>query len=60
MSTPWAEMLRLSALRLRVAPDAFWRLSLKEWRALTGGDLAPSLDRAGLDALAALYPDTER
>lgn len=60
MTTPWGEMLRLAALRLHIPPEPFWRLSLKEWRALTGGEEAPSLDRAGLEALAALYPDTDR
>ena len=32
---PWDEMLR-AGLRMGLAPDMLWRLSLKEWRALTG------------------------
>ena len=53
----WGAMLR-AALALGVAPEAFWRLSLKEWRMLTepaGG--GTSLDRAGFDALAVRWPD---
>lgn len=52
----WPALLRLSARRFGIAPDAFWRLSLAEWRALT--DETPDyLTRAGLDALARAYPD---
>ncbi|MDO8295090.1 MAG: phage tail assembly chaperone [Caulobacter sp.] len=57
MTTPWPAMLRLAAERLRIAPDAFWRLSLAEWRALTREDGPLALDRAGFDALLRHYPD---
>ncbi|MFA7262016.1 MAG: phage tail assembly chaperone [Caulobacter sp.] len=57
MTTPWPAMLRLAAERLRIAPEAFWRLSLAEWRALTSEDRPPALDRAGFDALLRHYPD---
>lgn len=60
MSPAWAERLRLAA-RLGVAPAAFWRLSVAEWRALTGpGPANQSIDRAGFDALARQFPDTEQ
>ncbi|WP_297516159.1 phage tail assembly chaperone [uncultured Caulobacter sp.] len=55
----WAEPLRL-ALSLGIAPEAFWRLSLKEWRALTERPPASALTRSGLEALAARFPDEER
>ena len=55
--TPWGEMLRTAAL-LGVAPEAFWRLSLAEWRALLGAS-APVPTRAAFEALAALYPDED-
>ncbi len=29
---PWPAMLRLAAVRLHIQPEAFWRLSLAEWR----------------------------
>lgn len=55
---PWGEMMR-AAVRLGIPPAAFWRLSLREWRWLTGtaGGEAVSLGRAGLDALMRHYPD---
>jgi uncharacterized phage protein (TIGR02216 family) len=54
----WSAPLRL-ALRLGVPPEAFWRLSLAEWRALTETPPAPVLTRTGLSALIARYPDEE-
>ncbi len=54
----WDAALRL-AVSLGLAPDAFWRLSLREWRALTARPAAPGLDRAALDALIARFPDEE-
>lgn len=54
----WAAPLRL-ALALGLAPEAFWRLSLKEWRVLTQAPPAPVLSRADLSALIARYPDEE-
>lgn len=54
----WAAPLRL-ALGLGLPPEAFWRLSLKEWRALTETPSAPVLSRADLSALIARYPDEE-
>lgn len=54
----WAAPLRL-ALSLGVAPEAFWRLSLVEWRMLTEAPPSPVLTRAGLTDLIARYPDKE-
>ncbi|MDR7232391.1 putative phage protein (TIGR02216 family) [Caulobacter sp. BE264] len=54
----WAAPLRL-ALSLGLPPEAFWRLSLTEWRALTEAPPAPSLNRATLQDLIARYPDEE-
>ena len=53
--TPWRDMLRL-AFTLGIAPELFWRLSVREWRAL----IAPAeqaLSRSSLAALMQLYPD---
>lgn len=56
---PWAAWLRLACLRFGLAPAEFWRLSLKEWRALGADPAAPDpLRRAGFDALAAAHPDS--
>lgn len=53
--TRWAAMLA-AALRLGVAPHRFWRLSLREWRAIAAThDVA--MNAADLQALAARFPD---
>lgn len=54
----WTSALRLAAT-LGVPPPAFWRLSLREWRALTQAPAAPVLGRSGLEALIARFPDEE-
>jgi uncharacterized phage protein (TIGR02216 family) len=45
------------AARFNVTPAAFWRLSMREWRALTAPLLSEHLDRSAFDALAARFPD---
>lgn len=52
---PWGEMVR-AALALGIGPEAFWRLSVREWRWLARGGEAPS--RADLVAMMADHPDT--
>lgn len=57
MNPAWAGLLR-GALAMGVTPEAFWRLSLAEWRALAGeAEVAPN--RAAFEALAALHPDED-
>lgn len=55
--TPWAEMLRTAAA-LGITPEAFWRLSLREWRMLVeapaGGE---PLGRVGLERMMEGWPD---
>lgn len=58
MSPDWRAALRL-ALRLSIPPEAFWRLSLAEWRALTEAPAAPVLTRDAFQTLAARFPDEE-
>ena len=53
--TPWAALLR-AALAMGIAPEAFWRLSLAEWRAISGAG-GEALGRGGFDELARRYPD---
>ncbi len=55
--SPWPAMLRLAAMRFAIAPDAFWRLSLAEWRALTAEPAPAALTRAAFEALASRFPD---
>lgn len=55
--TAWAGMLR-TALALGLVPEAFWRLSLKEWRMLTSqpATTAP-IARRELSDLMQAWPD---
>ncbi|MGE0828019.1 MAG: phage tail assembly chaperone, partial [Hyphomonadaceae bacterium] len=55
-ATPWSAWLRLAAA-MGVAPAAFWRLSLKEWRALAAPATQSTFARSDFDALAARFPD---
>jgi uncharacterized phage protein (TIGR02216 family) len=52
----WASMLR-TAVGLGIQPEAFWRLSLKEWRMLTERAPAPAMGRAAMEGLMARWPD---
>jgi uncharacterized phage protein (TIGR02216 family) len=52
---PWREWLA-AAMSLGVTPKDFWRLSVKEWRALVSPRAAP-LTRAELETLMKQYPD---
>ena len=55
--TPWGEMLRTAAM-LGVGPEAFWRLSLKEWWMLTQRpDGVVPLGRGSLEAMSRWWPD---
>jgi len=55
----WSSALQRAAA-LSLPPEAFWRLSLVEWRALNGvPTVAPVLGRPGLEALIAHFPDEE-
>jgi len=40
-----------------LAPHLFWRLSLREWRALVARAAPSLLSRAEFDALTARFPD---
>lgn len=50
-------MLRRAAVAFSIPPAAFWRLSLKEWRALAGEGAGAALGRSHLAALMARFPD---
>ena len=52
---PWAEMWR-AGLRAGLSPQAFWRLSLREWRWLCGAGQG-GLARQALEDLMEAYPD---
>jgi hypothetical protein len=53
----WGEMLRVAA-RLGVGPEAFWRLSLREWRMLTERPRGDALmGRRDFERMAEAWPD---
>ena len=54
---PWAEMWR-AALHAGVSPQAFWQLSVREWRWLAG-PYGAGLDRSGLRSLMQAFPDRD-
>jgi len=52
----WAAALRHAARVWGIAPEAFWLLSLREWRWLTAAETRP-LEQGELAALMAAFPD---
>lgn len=54
--TPFRQWFAYAISALGLSPDAFWGLTVAEWRWLQP-EAPPALDRRGLDALIALYPD---
>ncbi len=53
---PWRQWFAYAVCALGLSPDAFWGLTLNEWRWLAPiSDAAMSRD--GLQTLLALYPD---
>ncbi|WP_022698683.1 phage tail assembly chaperone [Euryhalocaulis caribicus] len=56
MNAVWRGALRAAA-GMGLTPEAFWRLSVAEWRALNGE--GGGLKRAAFEALAARFPDKE-
>jgi uncharacterized phage protein (TIGR02216 family) len=53
----WDVMLR-TALALGIAPEAFWRLSVREWRMLIAVDAgAGPMGRGELEQMMGAWPD---
>ncbi|MCB5197844.1 phage tail assembly chaperone [Loktanella sp. TSTF-M6] len=54
----WAALMRAGMCQLGLAPDAFWRLTPAELSLMLGlADVQRPMDRSGLDALLAAFPD---
>ncbi|MBO9410396.1 MULTISPECIES: rcc01693 family protein [unclassified Ruegeria] len=57
----WPALMRAGMTGLRLTPEQFWRLTPAELRLMLGqGAGTPAMNRAGLDALLAAYPDKEQ
>lgn len=52
----WAVMLR-AAVAMGIAPEAFWRLSVREWRMLTVAVGPGPMGRRDLDEMMRAWPD---
>lgn len=55
----WGAMLR-AAVAMGIAPEAFWRMSLKEWRMLTAPTGPGPMGRRELDEMMRAWPDDGR
>lgn len=60
MSLDWPSLMRAGMIGLRLPPDQFWALTPAELRLLLGYDQSQPLQRQGLDALMAAYPDAAK
>jgi uncharacterized phage protein (TIGR02216 family) len=54
---PWDAWMAHGVGRLRIAPSEFWRMSLREWRAVLGQGGQSALSRAELEVLLKEHPD---
>ncbi|WP_299870608.1 rcc01693 family protein [uncultured Hoeflea sp.] len=55
---PWASVIRFGLGRLRLPPEAFWALSLRELMVLLDNQAAlDTTTRQGIEALMARFPD---
>lgn len=53
----WPALMRAGFTGLGLSPDQFWALTPAELRMMLGETGAAPLQRKGLDALMAAYPD---
>jgi uncharacterized phage protein (TIGR02216 family) len=51
---PWSQLI-VAASQIGLTPHLFWKLSVREWRALIGEGQA--LDRVALSDLIKAFPD---
>jgi uncharacterized phage protein (TIGR02216 family) len=60
MKFPWADVMALGLGQLRLAPDAFWSMTLRELMAAAGTHtIEQGLPRTLLTQLMERYPDGE-
>jgi uncharacterized phage protein (TIGR02216 family) len=56
VSARWDEALRQAVRTFGILPEAFWKLSVREWAALNGGGVR-ALGAGELAALMVAFPD---
>jgi uncharacterized phage protein (TIGR02216 family) len=54
---PWDGWMAHGLGRLGLPPTEFWRMSVREWRAVLGQGRAAALSRAELETLMKEHPD---
>lgn len=54
----WPALMRAGLLGLRLSPEQFWALTPAELRLMLGEGGGAPMQRKGLEALMAAYPDT--
>ncbi|RKE85509.1 phage tail assembly chaperone [Rhizobium sp. AG855] len=55
---PWGTAMTLGFHRLRLLPEVFWRLSLPEFVAMSGGfDRPGGISRAEVERMMSRFPD---
>ncbi len=55
---PFDEWLRLSVTVLRISPEAFWAMSMRDWLTLTAAQ-SPDITPDDLRALMTRFPDKD-
>ena len=53
----WISLFRHGVLGLRLAPEAFWHLSWREWQMLSAAPQQAVLSRQALEDLMREFPD---
>ena len=56
----WPALMRLGLGHLKLTPDQFWALTPAELALMAGLDGQQVMNRAGLSAMMAKYPDNEK
>lgn len=56
---PWEAVIHTGFRLLRLSSDAFWRLTPREFFAMTGGTraLSRTVDRQAMETMMRLFPD---
>lgn len=61
MRPDWARWLRFAVFTLGLSPEAFWALTVAEWKALTAERNAPEpLGRSELETLLQAHPELSK
>lgn len=54
---PWEAVMHTGFHLLRLSSETFWRLTPREFFAMTGGTTTRTLDRKAMEAMMRRFPD---